>query len=663
MIIRPYSFNNVLLNSTDYDTSIPRSSALAQGQVNLSYVRRAGAEPVYSGKEFQPVTLNLEIICLHDYTALQESLNIVFDVHDETPRQFIVQDTEDTSAENPKQYFVYATPKQVLGGHDGAMVTVTLGLDDPIWQSVTQNTQTMNVTATGDSTSVTANGNADSYPEFDISIAGYPGTGYVYNNYIQYKPPSVDAWRNRPLEIVSTTDNIGLDTAALVAAGKALANGDDYRVYVDGVERDRWFGGAGFNSTYTKVWINIDQPAKQVLSLKTAIASTDLPSTVDFIINAANTKALTAMPTTGRFMINSEEFTYTSKTIGKTALISNGITRAVRNTTAGNHSSSDVVTWLPYDINIVYGSSDATAPDIDDTRKPIINLTSSNNSSFVYDAYMDNAKLRSGIWSPAIVKVTSPTLSQSGIYTGLNDGGDTDPADVAGMNMFPYASAGIYKAETSNLEWTLYFPDIVASVSHTFERYQGTASWPALVGLYGGALSSAYKAIKLLPSSDMATTDLQTWVTGTHATTDLVIPVGTKYLKYQMSGSLKAVATDAAYVGWTSTTIGATNIPDIVRRGEQNGYLFDTLITNTTTGKSLAIKYPLRVGDIFYIVTDPNFPNAKFKGQIVNGAMDTNTVRADWLSFQSGANTITVTSPFVGNFSIVMRWRDRMNML
>lgn len=661
MIIQPYSYNGTLINSTDYETSIPRQSALAQLEANLTYVRRSGAEPVFAGKDFQPFTLNLEVKLLHNTMTLLESLNALFDVHDETPRQFIIRDTQDTSTDaDGKQYYAYATPRRVLGGHDGQMAVVTLGFDGSVWQSVKQYSQTWNITASGDSTSITNNGNIEMYPTYEIAVTGYPSSGFIYNNFIEYLPPTTDAWNNRPLELCGDTDGIGLDTAALVAANKAQSDGDDFRVFVDGVEVDRWFGGAGFNTTDTKVWININQPSKRILKLKTAIPSTDTPTTVDFIYSSAFSTEFNAMPAIGRFKINSEEFTYTSKTITTTVLRANGVTRAVRNTSAGTHASSDTVTWIPYDINLVYGSSDAEAPEIDDTKKPILDLTNSKNDSFVYTQYSDEARLRSGIWNGQVTKKTNAILSITDLYTQVNSG-DTDPADVAGMFIGAYQYLGTWKPETSILQWLIYVPDVVASVSHSWERYQQTASFPATVALQSSVNGTSWSNLKTFPSSDMATTDLQTWVTGSHATSDFTVLANTKYLRYYMSGTIPAVANNIAYMGFTTTTIGLTNAPFPTRRGEQNNYQFNSTITNGANNQAITINYPLRVGDTLYVDCNPDFPTAKINGQIVNGAIGLNENRPEWMAFNVGANTITFTSDYVGTVTITVKWYDRKN--
>ena len=135
MILKPYSYNGTSLQSATFVANFPRESADLQITTNPAYVRRAGASPVYAGKDFQAKSIKLEINCGSNFMTNFETLNTLFDTKDETPRQFICTDEEDPS----KQYYVYATASKVLGGHDGSMAVVTLALDDPIWQTVTQN--------------------------------------------------------------------------------------------------------------------------------------------------------------------------------------------------------------------------------------------------------------------------------------------------------------------------------------------------------------------------------------------------------------------------------------------------------------------------------------------------------------------------------------------
>lgn len=663
MIIKPYSYNATSLQSTDYITQIPRSSALAQIAANLTYVRRAGAEPVFAGKDFQPYNLPMEVLLQHDTMTLMESVNQLFDVRDETPRQLIIQDTEDTSTDaNGKQYYVYATPKQVTGGSDGNMATIQLGLDDSVWTSVKQYSQTWGFSTTNDSTSVTNNGNIKSYPAFDISVSAYPaGTGYIYNNYVTYIPPTTDAWNNMPLEICGDSDNVGLDTAALVAGNKALSSGNDFLVYIDGISVNRWFGGAGFNTTDTKVWVNVNMPPRRTFTLKTAISNVGTPSTIDLTFTTVAKADLQAMPNQGRLLIDSEEFSYTSRNITTKTISVGGITRATRNTSAASHSAAAVVYWIPFDINLVYGSSDVTTnPTTDTTTKPIFNLATSNNGSFVYADYADDALLRSGRWTPARSSVSNLTLSVSNYYTDVQ-GESTDPNAIAGMYIAPYYSAGVLKPETSTILWSNYFPYGVSTVSHSYERFQYTSTGPAIAGLQSSADGKTWKTAINYPSSDVPSTDYNTWTSGSAATTDISITAGTKYLRYIFSGTVPATANNACYLGMTTSTVASTNVSYASRRGEQSTYTFIGTITNSTNGQSFTINYPIHTGKTLSIDCNPNFPYVKYNGLYVNKAITLDSVRGEYLSLDPGANTLTFTADTVGTVSIIVYHYDRMN--
>lgn len=650
MILRPYSYNGTLLQSTDYETSIPRESALAQVEANIAYTRRTGAQPVYTGKDYQPVTLNLEVKLLHDTMTLLESVNTLFNVFDNTPRQFIIQDTEDSS----KQYYVYATTKRVLGGHDGQMATVTLALDDAVWQSVTENSQAWSITATGQSTDFTINGNIESYPRITLNMS----SGFGYKRYVEYIPASAYAWNNRPVELASSA-GIGLDTAALVAGSKALATGDDFRVYVDGVEVPRWFGGLGFNTTDTKVWVNLYQPPARTLKLRTAFASTDSPTYLEFIYSAAYASTFAALPSQGRLKINSEEFTYTSKYATATRLRAYGITRAVRNTALGTHATSDTVSWIPYDITFFYGDTAAEAPDVDNTYQPIITLSSSLNSSFVYGAFADDANLRSGNWTGYVQSVSSLTESMTHIYTGVNDGGDTDPFDVMGMSIPSYSSNGVYKPETSNLWWRGYFPDGVSTISASYERYQYNVSTPATKVVQTSVNGVSYYPAYIFPA--LVSSDYATWVTGSLASSDFTVTTGARYVRLLMVGSVTGVASQRTSLGLTTATIGLTSPPTTAVRAEQSNAKFDG--TFSVGGYELRVIYPLKSGDTLTIDTDPNFPYASVDGIYINGAIYPDTIRSKWLPLSPGVNTITYTSSLIGSLTCTVYWRDRMSFL
>lgn len=669
MIIRPYSFDGTSLQSTDYEAFIPRSSSLAQLEANLVYTRRMGAHPMYAGKDLQPTAITLEIKLLHDTMTLLESINTVFDVTEETPKVLIVEDTQDSN----KQYYVYATPKQVLGGHDGQMVYVTLGLDDAIWQTVTQNSQTWNITAVGQSTDFVNSGNIEAYPIFEITPTAYPSLGYIYSNEIEYIPQTtLGYWRNRPLEILGDTNGVGMDTAALVTANKAQASGNDFRVYVNNAEVDRWFGGAGFNTTDTKCWINIpNQPPKVTFTLKTAIDSTSPSSDISIEFNFTNTAKnnfSAYLRNFGILKIDSEEFLYTSRTITDTQIIATGITRAQRNTSAGAHAVNATVTWIPYSIKIVYGSSDATAPDIDNNVQPILNLTTSSNLSFVYDKFKDNDYYR----SPAFDAWGSGTIFDDrggevitvgqlkSFYTGVNNGGDTDPADVLGLYVGASYYNGAWISGSVNSWWETRIMDGISAVTYTYERYQYIGQSP-LITTETRKDSGWWVAGRTF--SNLTTTDLQTWVTGTDATSDVTVETDACLLRFYMRGQASGVSGNKILFGVKTLTVTITNPPTTTRRGEQSHYTSLFVLTNSQTNQSVTVKTLLQINDTLIVDTDPNFPNATLNGSPVNSVVSIDEIRPDWLPLAVGTNTITATADRIGAITIVVKWRDRMNIL
>lgn len=660
MILIPYSYNGTSLQSTDYETSFPRAQADLQIQAQLGYVKRAGAVPVFAGKDFQPHTLNLEIKTLHDTWTLFESINQLFDVQDETPRQFICTDSEDSN----KQYYVYATPKQVLGGHDGVMALVTLALDDPIWQSVTQNSQTFAITSATDSTSVTAAGNADSYPIFEITATSAPSTDFIYTRYLQVLPQSSNPWTARPLNIVGDTSTT-FDTAALVAAGKMQADGDDLRVFINNVPVNFWV--SGMNTTDTKVWITQDMPEARNMTLKTAIGATDTVTEIEINYNTTNLTHITAMPNTGLLIVDAsigstdtEEFTYTARTITDNKLAFTINARAHRNTLAVDHAAGANVRHMQFGGRINYGSVTATAPTIDNTTKPIINLSTSNNDSFVYANFYEITAQRAGIWRPSLSALTSAREGRSTWYTSTNDEGDTDPATAMGFKAQTYESGGLWRPDSVSFLWVGSFPDYVTSFSASGAQSQSTSSWLTVGMAY--ALQSGFKTFWTLPVQ--SATDYGTFTTWTKATTDATVPSNIDTLYWQMAGSVLGSTDVYSKAEASAVTVNLTNPPHIMLRSETTSIAnINCTIRNETTGESFDLAIPTEVGDTIYIDTDPDFPTVKYKGQITNGAIKLSTIRSAWLKLLPGANSIGFENKqsVANNFNVVIKWRDRAN--
>lgn len=661
MILIPLSFNGTSLNSTDYETWFPGEVADLQAQAQVGYVKRAGASPVMAGKDFQPVSLNLSIKALHDYQTLFESINQLFDHQDETPRQFICTDSEDAD----KQYYVYATTKSTMGGHEGQMAYVNLALDDPIWQTVTQNSQAFSTTSATDSTSVVNSGNADAYPIFEISPTVAPTTDFIYSVYLQVLPQSALPWNSRPVCITGATDTT-FDTAALIAAGKMQADGDDLRVVRNGAPIDFWV--SGLNTTDTKVWVTCDMPEARNMTLKTAIGATDTVTEVVLNYTAANLTAIQSMPRSGLLIIDSgfgttdtEEFSYTGRTITDTKLAFTISNRAQRNTTAVDHAANQNVRFLPYGFRIDYGSATATAPSIDNTTKPIINLSTSSNASFVYANFYETSALRSGIWKPVIRAQTDPINSRSTYYTSTDDAGDTDPATAMGLKGLTYEAGGLWRPDSIALLWTASFPDYVSTISASGAQTQNTSSYPT-VGMY--YVTTDNQQASLWSIAAQATTDYATWTAWSKATSDSTVPATTSELRFRMFGSILGSTDVYAKVSAEAVTVNMTNYPHVMIRAEKSSIAkINCTIRNETTGESFDLVMPVETLDTVYVDTDPEFPTVTYNGQLMNGAIKISSIRSAWLKLQPGANTIGYENlqAVANDVTITIKWRDRAN--
>lgn len=666
MILIPYQYNGTSLQSTDYSSSFPRSQSNLQMTTNPSYVKRAGAVPVYSGKDFMPTVVNLEIIMQHDFMTLFESLNQLFDTKDETPHQLICTDSEDSD----KQYYVYATAKQVQGGHDGTMAVVTLALDDPIWQSVTQNSQAWSITGTTSTTDATNNGNDYAYPVFEISPGGQPTTDYAYGFYVQVVPQSSYPWANRFLDITGSTDTT-FDTAALVTAGKMQADGDDLRVFRDGVEVDRWLNG--INTTDTHVIVTCDMPPQRLFFLKTAIGATDTVTEIEFTFYVNDFAELNDMPASGRVIIcsalgatDTEEFTYSSKTaIGsypyKLALEIEE--RAIRNTVASSHSVGALVYHVPYDFTIVYGNASSTARATDDTKKPIQSLTS-RNWSFVYPNFFNTGARRPNVWNPYSYLFTSNSRqSQSKKYTSTDNLGDTDPATALGIGTRTYESFGTWQPDAIDIGWVGYFGDGVASITASGAQRQNTANIPAMKLIGRDWTNEAFYTV--FEVSAQASTDYGTWTTWSKASTDCTIQGATIQLIFSQSGQISGSTDNYNEVEIDAITVGLTNYPNVQLRTEAGSVSLNAKITNQTTGEHFTINIPINASDTVIIDTNPDFPTVTYKGITSNGSISLSSTRAAWLALQPGSNTLTFESNLsvAFNLTITIKWNDRMNFL
>ena len=207
---------------------------------------------------------------------------------------------------------------------------------------------------------------------------------------------------NSGTQLTGCVRGIGGTTAATHAdntpiyASKALANGNDLRVWVDGCEVDRWFGTGtkDWNQATTNIWANIPWVARRYNYLTTAMTA-GAPAdggSVEFLND------ISTWPAAGYFYLldsPSEIISYSSR-IGKTIY---GIKRAQKGTSAGTHITAIPVYVVEHDIRYSYGDAGAGVPPADANLKPMIDLAVSTWTKQAWPAaYRADATLRSAQW-------------------------------------------------------------------------------------------------------------------------------------------------------------------------------------------------------------------------------------------------------------------------
>jgi len=217
--------------------------------------------------------------------------------------------------------------------------------------------------------------------------------------------PNGDGW---PLMVKDSWD-----TAALVTAGKAQADGDDCRVYVDGVEVKRWFGtgATAWNQATTKVWINVPFPSRRSLA-QTKLAMTATVPADGGTIEATEADAFATWAPSGYLKTGNaaaEVIWYGSRT--NTVL--SGIKRAQKTTAAAIHNAGIYLFRLPHDIRLTYGASALADPPVSANDKPMFDLALSTNVLRTWPTYYyAPGTRRTGQWIPfkKLLNALSPLL-------------------------------------------------------------------------------------------------------------------------------------------------------------------------------------------------------------------------------------------------------------
>lgn len=444
-------------------------------------------------------------------------------------------------------------------------------------------------------------------------------------------------------------DNVQVDQS------KIQADGDDIRVFIDGSEVNRWI--YDMNTANTKVWINVNLQPGIDMTLGTAIANPETITTITMKNTKTNKSRIKKMPVSGTVLINSELFTYTGVSTEKRRLT--GVTRESKGTSLEAHAVDDAVYWIENEIYVYYGNTTLGDPEDDDTDyddiKPIIALTSTN-TSWVYAEFMDDDQLRSGIWTPSVVKTynRSDPDNASDYYTADADT-EADPADDMGMSIKSFLSGSRWKAENAIIRWDFYHPAGITHVTAAGEKYRYTSKWP-YARLKKNITGSSKKWVTVW--TDVTPPTVKTWADlVAHSAVDLS---GTYYyLRFEFSGTVGATANSVNYYEIESMTLALTaaNVPQGTFNAEQSNYHIEATITNNTSGEYMEINTGMELNTALTI--DCLNKKVYLADNTVVSDITFSSIRKDWLALSTGVNELQFDDTGTAALTFVTNWRDR----
>lgn len=463
---------------------------------------------------------------------------------------------------------------------------------------------------------------------------------------------------NTGTNLTGVTRGLGGTTAAVhadnavIKNSKMLANGSDIAVQIDGALVNMWIDGA--NTASTKVWFNSNWQSGYQGTLLTALANNSSDTTVAFTRNTTNLNALKALKTARNsvFLIGSEAFTFDPANVDLVNYQITSCKRAQKFTSAASHAVAAPIIWIEHDIWLLYGNSSGSSLVVDDTQKPLLNLNTSTNTSWVFANFYDTASARPGQWNGAVLKSAG---NSSLVYTG-NQTALANPSTELGMRLINYAQANIWKAETATIAWSFYHPCGITTVSIAGSKrlITGTA-WPSVAGLQKSSNGSAWLTVwtEAIPSP------LNTWSNFTHNAQSLS---GTyNNIRVALVGTIQALANNEADIQMDTVTLTLDNTktPVVSLNSENNIYYLNLKITNTNTGEFIQLTYTMSLNHTLTVDCQKKTVIYDDNSNAI-AARVVSTVRNNWLAVAPGDNVFQIDDSGIANMTITTTWYDRV---
>jgi uncharacterized protein YqkB len=630
------TWNSVSINngSPFYSDFPPGSKVNIHG--NTVTVPRAGNYPYLSGIVADPQALQImvRIAAGQNIDTNRELLKQYFNYEDGQRHNLIAED-----GSGGTQWYVTGFVRDVRneGGNRNSFL-VLFQIEYPYWKLVTATDTTWSVTASGQTQAITNAGNRKIGSKFTLTPTSGKAAGLTYRRWVPIYN-NMDISYIAPLDITSG----GLDTATLTTA-KMQADGDDFRVWVDGVEVDRWL--QDMDTATTKCWVNLNLGPRRQGTTDTSIAGAGAITTITFSKTKANLEFLHAMAAAVNkvVLIDSEAFIFTGVNLVTYQLT--GVTRTKKDTTIAAHAQPKTVRWIEHDVWILYGDSTLTAPDVDDDNKPIFAL-SSTNGAWVFTNFYDADSARTGMWKG---ETLASRTGLSYVYTAA-DNTFVDPSTSMGIALIGSSDFQVQN-ETGTVAWSFSHPATITTVLFSGDKYN-TGSWPAIAGLQYLKNNVAW----FTSNNQAEPVIVETWEAFGPTTAAIVSPYPSA-IRFVIDGLLSSVVSEMALIQFDTVTVtfNSSNLPTITVVAEAAAYYFDVTITNNTSTEYIKCAVPCFLNDVVTIDCETKDASLSDGGR-VNITLSTD--RAEWLDLSVGANTLQYDDTGTAAVTVHVIHRDR----
>lgn len=470
--------------------------------------------------------------------------------------------------------------------------------------------------------------------------------GQRFLRYINLRWTNPWAAHNHPVEV---TDG-GIDHAALVTATKSHSSGKDVELRNKGRRISRW--SDNWNNAATLIWGNFDLPAARPWTLKTATTNSD--TTWYFTEDLANMPTLPFHAWVDDEVVLVTAFDEATRTWT--------VDRAERGTSGAVHSAATKVYWLPaaQQAELVYGGTSLPTPTyIDDTTKPMINLATSTNTSFVLanfcqtdPATSTQARLPRSMsaYTLDVVDRGQDWLHQNYVpYTAGVNGGPADASPCTKMGI-GYRSAGGFAGHPLQTAWGIRCAVGITDVQYTY--------WISILYQSGASARDGRLLVTSIDADGNRTVERTIAITSgggpvTATVTDSPSP-NAREIRWEFDPYLYQPTEPADGDGFdvdnVTLTLDLTEAVDPQISAEVNAYEFGRpdapLTLANSDGKTLKLNMVVPLDTLVSLnvgertITTPD------------GVQQSHLMSGDWPYLPKGTNNITLTESGIGTIKL-----------